>query len=79
MICENEECFHYCYLFKINFSYKPLACNGCHDLLLKKSLKNIAVVTVGRNIYRIDFWSMTKSEVLNRMKNANLSEKSGQL
>ena len=36
---------------------------------------NIVIVTVGRNYHRIHFWSMTKSEAVKRMKNADLSKK----
>ena len=39
------------------------------------SFNDVSGVTVGRNIYRIHFWSMTKSDALNRVKNNNLSEK----
>ena len=43
------------------------------------ALFDVANVTVRKNHYRIQFWGMTKGDVESRMKNANLSEKSGQL
>ena len=46
---------------------------------LSMSFNDAAIVTVGRNDYRIHFWDMNESEALNRMKISNLSEKSVQL
>ena len=40
------------------------------------SFSNVAVVTIGVNDYRIHFWFMTKNEAIDRMKNADLYEKS---
>lgn len=39
---------------------------------------NVAVFTVGKN-YRIQFQGMAKIRSVNKMKNADFSEKSGQL
>ena len=39
------------------------------------SFNNVVIDTFGRNDRRIHFWSMTKSDTVNRMKNADLSEK----
>ena len=46
-----------------------------HDI----SINDVAVVTIGGNEYRIHFWFITKSKVVDRMKNAHGSEKSGQI
>ena len=43
------------------------------------SFDNVAFDTVKEHDYRIDFWFMTKGEAVKRMKNADLSEKNGQL
>ena len=57
------------YIFKINFRYQPIVCNDCYDLLQKyMRFKDMAVVTVRNNDYRIHFWYMTKIEAVNRMK-----------
>ena len=40
---------------------------------------DFAIPTVERNSYRINFWFMTKREAVNRVKNIDLSKKSGQL
>ena len=39
------------------------------------SFNNVVIDTFGRNDRRIHFWSMTKGDTVNRMKNADLSEK----
>ena len=43
------------------------------------SLDDAAIVTVKGHNYRINLWVMTKSEAVDRMKDVDLSEKSGQL
>ena len=43
------------------------------------SFGGIAFVIVKRHYCRINFWLMTKSEDIDRMKNATLYEKSEQL
>ena len=40
---------------------------------------DVAIVTVGRNDYRIHFWFIAKGEAVNKMKNSDLSKKRGQL
>ena len=62
----------------MNFRFQPKVCNGFHDMIQKSmSFNDVAIVTIGRNDYRIHFWGINK-KVTNRMKNANVSEKSGQ-
>ena len=43
------------------------------------SLNHFSIVTIGKKDYRINFWFITKSEGVDRMKKLDLSEKSGQL
>ena len=43
------------------------------------SFDNVATDTVKGDDNRINFWFMTKGEAVKRMKNANLSDQSGQL
>lgn len=43
------------------------------------SFKDITIVTVGKNGYRINFWGTTESEAVNRMENADLNKKGKQL
>ena len=43
---------------RINF-----LCKGCHDLLQKStSFDDVAIVTVGKNDHRINFWGVNMSE-----------------
>ena len=42
------------------------------------SFDDIATVTVKRNGYQINFWPMTKNRDIDRIKNVDLSKKSGQ-
>ena len=63
----------------MNFRFQPKVCNGFHDMIQKSmSFNDVATVTIGRNDYRIHFWGINKKP-MNRMKNANLLEKSGQV
>ena len=43
------------------------------------SFDDSAIVTFNINDYPINFCFMTKNEAVNKMKNKNLNEKSGQL
>ena len=43
------------------------------------SLDGFAITTVGKNDYKVIFWFMIKTRAVNRMENADLSEKRGQL
>ena len=46
--------------------------HSCHDIIQKsKSFNDLDIFTVGKNDYRIHFWDMTKTETVNRMKNAD--------
>ena len=40
------------------------------------SLDDVAIVPVEGHDYTINFWSMSKAQTVNRMNNADLSEKS---
>ena len=50
-------------------------------MILQKSMSfnDIAVVTIEENVYKIHFWFLSGSETVNKMKIADLSEKSEQL
>ena len=59
-----------------NFNYGPYLCNGCHDLMQKAvSLKNVAVISINGNDYRIHFWYMSKKDAIAIMTNSSLSDK----
>ena len=70
-----EECdiFHYWYFKDIGFKY---LCIGCHDLMQKgMSFNDVAIVYVKLSVYRIHFWSCTKSDAISIMNNFNLVDK----
>ena len=74
----SSECIicHYWYLFRINFIFQPTVCDGCYDMRQKfMSFDDSAIVTVRGNYYIINFLFMTKSAAIDRLKNADLSEK----
>ena len=72
--------FHYWYFLQINFRFKPKVFDGYYDLMPKaRGFNDIAIVFVKGNDYRIQFLYMSKDEVINLSKNADLAEKSGTL
>ena len=72
-------CHYWCFL-DISFSYQPYLCNGCHDLMQKAmNFKDVAIVSVKGNDYRIHFWYMSKNDAISIMHNSNLIDKKGAL
>ena len=56
---------HYWYFLDKNLNYEPYICNGCHDLMQKAmSFKNVAIVSVKGNDYRIHFIILIKMMLL---------------
>ena len=54
----SKECniSHYWYFLDKNFNYEPYLCNGFHDLMQKAmSFKDVAIVSIKGNDYRIHF------------------------
>ena len=81
---KSKECMfcHYWYFLKKNFSYRPYLCDGCCNMTQKSiDFKNIDIVYVKGNAYRIHFWHMSKQkgkrkcEVKSLMTNSNLINK----
>ena len=74
----SKECniCHYWYLLEKKINYGPHLFNGCRDLMQKAvSFKNVAVVSIKGNDYRIHFWYMSKKGAIAIMTNSNLSDK----
>ena len=47
-------------------------CNGCHGLMQKAiNFNDFAIVSIKGSDYRIHFWYMSKSDVVNIMKKVN--------
>ena len=71
---------HYWYFKDIGFKYEPYLCIGCYDLMQQAmSFKNIAIVYVKGNAYRINFWYMSKDDTINKMNGSVLFDKRGVL
>ena len=55
---KSKECmfFHYYYYLNKNFSYGPYLCDGCYNMTQRSvDSKNIDIVYIKRNAYRIHF------------------------
>ena len=83
---KSKECMlcHYWYFLHKNFSYGPYLCDGCYNIVQKSiDSKNIDIVYVKRNAYRIHFWYMSKHKrkrkhkAISLMTNSNLIDKKG--
>ena len=78
----SKECdiCHYWYFKDIGFKYEPYLCNGCHDVMQKAvDFNNAAIVYVKGSAYRINFWCMSKDDVINIMNSSTLAYKRGVL
>ena len=78
----SKECdiCHYWYFLDKNFNYEPYLWNGCHDFMQKgMNFKDVAIVSIKGNDYRIQFCYMGKIEAINIMHNFSLNEKTGLL
>ena len=78
----SKECdiCHYRYFKNIGFKYESYLWNGCHDLMEKAmSFKNVAVVYVKRNAYRIHFSYRNKDDTTIIMNGSNLTDERGVL
>ena len=68
--------YHSSHFFGINFRFQPKLCDGCYDLMEKAmSFNDIAIFSVKGYDYRIRFWYMRKDEVINVLRNVDLTEK----
>ena len=72
---KSKECMlcHYWYFLDKNFSYGPYLCDGCYNMMQKSiDSKNIAIVYVKGNAYRIHFWYMIKHKRKRKRKAISL-------
>ena len=85
---KSKECMlcHYWYFLHKNFSYGPYLCDGCYNIMQKSTdSKNIDIVFVKGNAYRIYFWYMSKHKhkrkrkhkAISLMTNSSLNDKKG--
>ena len=78
----SEECdtFQYLYFLSYSFKLQPNVCNRCHDLLMMSiNLSDIAILNIKDSDYCVIISLISKTEVINLMQNADLTEKSGTL
>ena len=74
----SKECniCHYWYFLDKNFNYDPYLCNECHDLMQKAmNFKNVAIVSIKGNDYRIHFCYISKNDAIALITNSNLNDK----
>ena len=60
---KSKECMlcHYWYFLRKNFSYGPYLCDDCYNFSRKSiDFKNIGIVQIKQNTYRIYFLCMSK-------------------
>ena len=77
---KSKECMlcHYWYFLHKNFSYRPYLCDNCYNFSQKsRDFKNIAIVRIKKNAYRIYFLCMSKRKAKKIMINSNLINKKG--
>ena len=83
---KSKECMlsHHWYFLHMNFSYGPYLCDGCYNMTQKSiDPKNIDIVYVKGNAYRIHFWYMSKHKnkrkrkSISLMTNSSLNDKKG--
>ena len=76
---EHDIC-HYWYFLNYSFKFQPNVSNRCHDLLMiQMKLSNIAILNIKSSDYRCIISLITKKEVINLIKNTDLTEKTGTL
>ena len=79
---KSKECMfcHYWYFLNKNFKYGPYLCDGCYDIVQKSTdFKNITIVHVRKNAYRVYFPYMNKHKPKKLMNKFNLIDKTGNI
>ena len=79
---KSKECIlcHYWYLLNKHFSYGPYICDGCYNISQKcKDFKNIAIVHIKKNAYRIYFQHINKHKAKKIMNKFDLIGKMGNI
>ena len=75
---KSKECMlcRYWHFLNQSFSYGPYLCDRCYNMMQKcNKLKNIAIVHIKENVYRICFLYMIKREAKKSMTYSNLINK----
>ena len=71
-----KECMicHY-WFFNHAFEFQDSVCNGCHDLMFCLNISDIAIITVKNFDYRCIIHNISKSEVIDLLKNLVLEDR----
>ena len=75
---ESKECniCHYWYFLDKGFKFQPTVCSGYHHLsTMSMSLSDIAILNIKSADYPCIIYGFSKSEAINLMQNADLTEK----
>ena len=71
---------HYWYYLNKNFSYGPFTCDGCYNIVQKSTdFKNIAIVHIKNNAYRIYFKDISKHKAKKLMNKCDLIVETGDI
>ena len=76
----SKECdiCHYWYFLNDSFKFQPTVCSTCHDLLMMSiNLNDIVILNIKGSDYGCIINLISKNVVINFIKNADLTEKSG--
>ena len=79
---KSKECMpcHYWHFLCKHFSYGPYLCDDCYNFSQKSTdFKNIAIVHIKKNTYRIYFQHMSKHEAKKLIKKFDLIDKTGSI
>ena len=74
----SKECdiCHYWYFLYYSFKFQPNACSRCYDLLMMSmNLSDIAILNIKGSDYRCIISLISKTEAINLMLNADLTER----
>ena len=76
---KSKECMlcHYWYFKDAGYKFQPYLFNGCHAVSTTGyNLKNIAILNAKCIDYRCILWDISRDEVVNRLNNSVLEDKS---
>ena len=79
---KSRECMfcHYWYYLNQNFSYGPFTCDCCYNIVQKSiDFKNIAIIRVKNNAYRVYFKDIGKFKAKKLMNKFDLIGKTGNI
>ena len=69
---------HYWYFLDKGFNFQPYIRSGCHDLsIMSIKTDNIAILNIWGVDYCCNIYGISKSDAVNLLQNANLTEKTG--